>query len=335
VKDVQSGLFAVGAAWLAATGRSAIGVALMMLLAGLTKAATFPLAFVLLAMVAAREGWSVAVRRIGPACAVAMVVAAVGIVAWSPGEQGEPIVDRLIRAGWVHGMFWMKLGSLSLPAAIAPLATDPWPVIGLGAVLTTAFVALAARNRRFAPPLVLWILPQLPFLGAVDMGFWAADRHLLFSSLGVALLLAFAWARLTIALPLALAMGLAIQTGLRVPEWRSSLALWEAEVDRPGAHPARWFKLGMAYAKEGRFEEAESAFERSLALDPTDDSAFARWLIASLASDGSWSPLDYAASRTLEPVPATREAWGRAAAALGAAGRPDLAERASVRAAER
>jgi len=332
VKDLQSGLFVVGAALLAASGGSAIGIALLILLAGLTKAATFPLAFALLAAVAARDGWRSAVRRTGPACVVAVGIAAMGIIAWSPGDHGVPISEGVVRAAWVHGTFWAKLFSVSLPAAITPLAPSPWPAIVMGAALTGGFVAIAVRDRRFVVPLVLWILPQIPFLGVVDMGFWAADRYLLFSSLGVALLCAFAWARWTIVLPLSLAMLFAFQTGRRVPDWRSSLALWEAEVQRPGAHPARWFKLGMVYAKEGRFEEAVAAFDHTLALDPDDATALARWLIASLATDGTWTAADAAAAKTLEPVPASAADWRSAADALVRAGRPDLATRASARA---
>ncbi len=332
VKDVQSALFVVAAALLAASRRSWIGIAVLTLLAGLTKAATFPLAFVLLAAVAAREGWRPALQRIGPACAVAVAIALTGTIAWSPGEVGEPVLDRVIRAAWVHGAFWTKLVPTSLPSAITPLAPSPWPASATGAALTGAFVALAARDRRFLLPLVLWVLPQLSFLGFVDLGFWAADRYLLFSSLGIVLALGLLLDRVTIAIPLGLAALLAVPTALRIPEWRSSLALWEAEVERPGEHPARWFKLGMAYAKDGRFTEAVSAFDRAVALDPADDTSFARWLIASLAADGEWSPADALAAKALEPVPRGPAEWERAARALESAGRTDLAQRAASRA---
>jgi tetratricopeptide (TPR) repeat protein len=126
-----------------------------------------------------------------------------------------------------------------------------------------------------------------------------------------------------------LAGTLLVPTTLRVPEWRSSITLWEADTERPGDHPSRWYKLGIAYGKAGRFTDAEAAFDHQLVLRPDDQVALARRLVASLAADGSFTAADAAAAKTLDPPPDTPEAWRQAMEALVAAGRSDLAVRAA------
>jgi hypothetical protein len=328
-KDLESGAWFVGAALVAVTGGAAWAVAALVLGAVLTKAATFPIALVLLVAIAAREGWRTAVRRVGPAVVVAIVVAFVGLVSWSTREDQGGWIDRFVLAGSVHGLFWLKVWSLlGPPSAITALTPNPWRPLVFGVVCTGLFAALAWRDRRFAVPLAVWLLPQLPFLGVVDMGFWASDRHLFFPTLGVAVALAWLLERAP-GVPLLLSAVLLVPTALRVPEWRSSIALWEADTERPGNHPIRWYKLGMAYGKAGRFVEAEAAFDRQLELRPDDPLALARRLVASLAADGSFTRADAQAAATLEPPPETSDDWRRAADALKAAGRPDLAVRAA------
>jgi hypothetical protein len=325
-KDLGSGLLLVVAALAATWGAGAALVTLLAAGAVLTKPATFPVIFVIAALVLAREGWPAA-RRVGPACAVALAAATGGMLAWSPNAPGESIAMHATRMAWVHGVFWEKLLPLGLPAAITPLTADPWPTIAIGALGTGSFAWLAWRDARLRLPLALWLLPQIPFLGLVDMAFWASDRHLLFPSLGVAV--AVAQLAEPIGAPLLLvAVLLAVPTSLRVPEWRSSQALWEAEVTRPGDHPDRWFKLAMVYAEAGRFSESVAAWDRVLALRPQDHVALARRLVAALAADGSWSDADRAAALILAPTPATPDDWSRAADALERPGRPDHADRA-------
>jgi len=269
LKDVQSGALLVAAGLVAVRSGSPWAAAALVLAATLTKAATFPIPFVLLLALAPRFGWREAARRLGPACAVAVVPALVGAVAWGARHLDAPLAMRLELMGWVHGTFWSKLLPTSLPSTLTPLSTDPWPTVALGVALTGAFGLLAWRDARLRIPFALWLVPLVPFNGLFDMAFWGSDRHLLFPSLGVAL--AVAWllpARLG-PWPALVGLLLAVPTALRVPEWRTSVTLWEADARRPGDHPNRGFKLGTAYGRVGRYDDAVEAYDRSLALRPT------------------------------------------------------------------
>lgn len=324
LKDLQSGALLVVAGLVAVRRGAPVVVAALVALATFTKAATFPLPFVLLVALVPRFGWREAARRMGPACAVALVPALIGALVWEARYLDAPLALRLQLAGWVHGTFWLKLSPGYFPAAITPLTTDPRGAIVLGAILTGAFALLAWRDARLRVPLALWVLPLVPFTGTVDMAFWAGDRHLLFPSLGVALAVALLLPERPGPWPALAGVLLAVPTALRVPEWRSSLALWEADARRPGDDPNRAFKLGTVYGKVGRFAEAEAAFDASLRLRPGHGPTVARRIVASLAKD-DWTKEDAALVRLLEPPPADAAAWARAEAALRAAGRPDLA----------
>lgn len=331
IKDVLSLAFLVGAALslcdaAPSTRRLAAGTALGVA-ALLTKAAVFPVPFVVAAIVATRYGRAEAIRRCGPLCAVSLGITLLGAVVWDPHPW--PAIPRAVLPLWAHGVFVAKLWP-ALPAAITPIPTSPVASAALGAIAAVAGLAAA---RRWPAAAACWFLPLVPFLGLVPMDFWAADRHLLIPSLAPALGLALAAERFAprwAAVPLALCATFAPFTALRVVEWRDSTTLWEAEVTRPGGHPARWHKLGMARAMAGRFPDAVIAFDRALALDPADRATLARRLIASLAADG-WTAADAAMAAALEPAPADDAGWRRAIATLRAGGRPDLAAIAEAR----
>lgn len=293
----------------------------------LTKAAVFPVPFVVAGIVASQVDGREVVRRFGPVCVAALVLAAVGGAAWAP--HGWPAFGRGWVPLWVHGAFWVRLVP-SMPAAIVAVPADPRPWALLGVVLTGAWAAAAARWPRVGvPTLLVWLVPQLPFLGLVPMEFWASDRHLLIPSLGVAVglaLVAHGWFRSpwVVAAPLVVALGSAPISARRVHEWHDSLGLWEADVTRSGDHWARWHKLGVARGKAGQFAASEAAFDRALALNPTDRETLAHRLIASLAADG-WTRTDAGLVRFLEPPPATDAAWAVAIGALRDAGEEELA----------
>lgn len=344
LKDTQSLALVVAMALLLcprdgaapAPGRVALGT-----LAGtaalLTKAAVFPVPFVLAVALAARLPAREVARRVGPACAVAVALAAVGSRVWA--IPARPELRQPLLGAWVHGSLALRLVP-SLPAAIVPIPAHPLgpAVVGLVA-LGVAGAAAARWPRAGLPLLACWILPLTPFLGAVPMLFWAADRHLLVPSLAPAVLVGLACER---ALPApgvraiaatALALACAAPTARRVPEWHDSLTLWTAEVGRPGDSWARWAKLGAALGRAGRFADSERAFDHALALAPGDRTLVAHRLVASLAADG-WTPQDAALVRRLEPPPATPAAWAAAVQALRDAGDGALADWTTARLAE-
>lgn len=329
LKDVQSLalLVAMGLA-LVTDERPSVGLGTLAGVAALlTKAAVFPVPFVLAAIVAGRVGVREAARRFGPVCVAALGLAAVGGAEWAPHDW--PDFPRAWVPLWVHGAFWARLVP-SMPAAIVSVPEDPRPLALLGLVLTGGCAALANRWRSAGIPLLLlWVVPQLPFLGLVPMEFWASDRHLLIPTLGPAVAVALLaehlarspWPKLA---PLLIAVWSVPFTARRVGEWHDSAALWQADVTRSGEHWARWHKLAMVHGRAGRFPEAEAAFDRALALNPHDRDTLAHRLVASLAADG-WTRTDASLAPLLEPPPATDAAWDGAIAALRTAGEEELA----------
>jgi hypothetical protein len=331
LKDLQSLALWVGAALAITAPRPRPAVATVLGTAALlTKAATFPLAFVLALVVGARDGRDAALRRVGGPMVAAVVLAGVGAALWREVDGHPPIPWSLpVLAAWVHGVFWTKLVLPSPPAAITALPTTPWPTILVGLGASAVFAAGAWRwPRSVGLAFATWVLPQLPFLGLAKMAFWASDRHLLVASLGPALIVGWTLERVrpraAWALPAVALAWLTLLSAARVPDWHDSARLWMAEVRRPGQHFVRWYKVGIVYGQLGRFAESEDAFDRSLALWPRADTVAHR-LIASLARAG-WTAADQQAAKRLEPPPADAHAWGEALDALRAAGHPELAE---------
>jgi hypothetical protein len=326
LKDVQSLLLlALGALYLVREDpKIPLGTALGA--AGLlTKSAMFPVPFALAAVLWLRQR---PVRPVLPLCAAALLLAAVGRLAW--GSHGWPDMPRALLPLWVHGVFWRTLLDPTPPAVVA-LPQDPVPVALAGALATASFALAAWRWPRVAGPLlVVWLLPQLPFLGLVPMAFWGASRHLLVPMLGLTVALA-------LGLDAALARGPAPArmvpllllcwpwaTWRREADWRSSRALWESEVARRDEHWVRWMKVGTTRGIDGEFASAVEAFDRALALEPDPDT-LARRLIAALAADG-WTPQDAALARRLQPPPDGAAAWLEVVEALRVAGEEELAQ---------
>jgi hypothetical protein len=326
LKDVQSLLLLTLGALYLVRERPQIALGTALGLAGLlTKSALFPVPFALAGVLWLRQR---PVRPLLPLCAGAVVLAGLGRLVWAPHDWPE--MPRALLPLWVHGVFWRTLLDPS-PAAVVALPEDPVPVALAGALATGLFALAAWRWPRVAGPLLLvWVLPQLPFLGLVPMGFWGASRHLLVPMLGVTVAAALAldaaltrWpAGARVAPMLLLCWPWA--TWRREADWRSSRALWESEVARQDQHWVRWMKVGTTRGIDGEFAAAEEAFDRALALEPDPDT-LARRLIASLAADG-WTQEDAALARRLQPPPEGAAAWLEVVRALRAAGEEELAQ---------
>lgn len=140
-----------------------------------------------------------------------------------------------------------------------------------------AWLGVAARwlSRRPALGLaLLWpLLLLLPTNGLIARADPASERHLYLALLGPAVLLCHAMTRmisprLMIGLGAVLCLLLATATLLRIHDYRSESALWEATARRSPDKARVWNNLGYAYLVEGRPELARSALSRALALDP-------------------------------------------------------------------
>lgn len=297
-------------------------------LALVTKPAVFPVPLALAAAVYLRRGRADALR-LAPLCAASIAAALLGRVLWE--AQPWPEMPRLLLPLWVHGVFVRTTLDPS-PAAVVALPDDPLPTALLGILVSGGFLWAAIRRPRvFGPLLLLWWLPQLPFLGLVPMGFFGASRHTLYPQLG--LFFALLWASgeriegrargLAGVALIGLLLVSSVCSARRALDWRSSRVLWESEVARTDEHWVRWMKVGTARGIDGDFAGADAAFERSLALK-ADPDTLARKLIAALAKDG-WTGEDAALSRRLQPPPEGAAAWMSAVEALRGAGREDLA----------
>lgn len=334
LKDVLALLLCglAGLCWIPAPDqprRDGPGVALMVA-AGLVKVAVVPLGVVFALIVAARDGRRDAARAVGPALVAGALTAGVGVAVFhgAADPAARPYADpasNVAFAFWQVASWSWRLVDVRELAAIVPVPASPWAGAAAGLAVVGAVVAYGvygASPYRWAW-VALGLAPLVPVCGVVSMPFWAADRHLLVPGLAAAVAVAVAsdariraWGSRARFAPLWLAVPLAWFTSARIPDWSSSLALWEAEAHRPGDHWVRGLQLGTTYGTHGRFREAVDALRRAEAIRPREDVLIARRIIAGLAADGSWTKPDQLATAALNPEPKTAEAWTRAAAAL-------------------
>jgi len=140
---------------------------------------------------------------------------------------------------------------------------------------------LLFRLRRKAPYLwaagLFYLITLLPVLGIVQTGSQAAaDRYTYLASLGfflpfsagVAHLLSYRWAPYA-GLAFLLSALLGLGTTRQIGTWRNSHELW-VRVTRvyPAENPTAYSKLGVAYLKARKYNEAQEAFTRACALPP-------------------------------------------------------------------
>lgn len=146
--------------------------------------------------------------------------------------------------------------------------------LGFGAILGAAALGVRWLSRRPAPGLaLLWpLLLLLPTNGLIARSDPAAERHLYLALLGPAILLVsgIGWlgGRRANLVLLGLAVLLGAATLLRIRDYRSESALWEATRLASPNKPRVWNNLGYAYLTEGRPADAIPALRRALELSP-------------------------------------------------------------------
>ncbi len=161
---------------------------------------------------------------------------------------------------------------LAVPPNIDPQVAAVPPIAGLAVVAAIAVGCALLRVQPWYALALLWFFLHLaptnsllPRLDAVN------DRQLYLASIGPLALAGLALSlmpRGRVALAAALALVLALGTVLRNRDYRSEVALW-TETARLSPGKARAFNnLGFALQQAGRPEEARTAYERALALDP-------------------------------------------------------------------
>lgn len=62
-----------------------------------------------------------------------------------------------------------------------------------------------------------------------------------------------------------------VEFGIRVAQtglWREATYRWEKAVEFDPTYAAAWNNLAIGYEQEGRFEEADKAYQRAVSLEP-------------------------------------------------------------------
>ena len=176
-------------------------------------------------------------------------------------------------AHWPEALAWLLVPFRSNTSDALRLVTSPFdPVAMLGALLligsALAVVGLALRGRGIAAAAVCWIwIGFLPTSGLVPLLHLGAERNLFFALFGAALLWSCAGAALgrggapraaRVGLAVLLVAGLAQRTWTRTPDWRSSIALFEADVTGDPRHREGRLVLIFGLLREGRDAEAKA-----------------------------------------------------------------------------
>jgi hypothetical protein len=176
-------------------------------------------------------------------------------------------------AHWPEAFAWLLLPLRSNTSDALRLVTTPFdPMALLGVLLPVgsalAVVALARRGRGIAAVAVCWIwIGFLPTSGLVPLLHLGAERNLFFALFGAALLWGCAGSALRrlgapqaarVALAALLVVGLAQRTWARTPDWRSSTALFGADVANDPRHREGRLVLIFGLLGEGRSAEAKA-----------------------------------------------------------------------------
>src|SRR5512140_2408857 len=269
-------LYGRGRRWQAAV---AFAVALLAKSMFFPLAALFPVADGLAGhrpLAALRRSWPFA------ASGAAIAVASGALYLLGPGEPLAPtgLGERLSTALWTP---WWYLGRLLWPAAPQAVydfaLVQPWSGRFFAALaLWAAFAVLVWRSppawaRAAWVAAAAFVLPLLTIGGLVSIKYVVADRYTLFPSLAACTALAAALA--LVPARRALAVATAVLTAACVPlnvlrqtEWRSGVALWEANAS---AAPDVWtvrVNLADAYALEHRWGDAVREIAEAMRRHP-------------------------------------------------------------------
>lgn len=229
-----------------------------------------------------------------PYLVAALIVSAVALVSQSP-EAGGGRAPFHGGSAWATGLTMITVLGRYLSLIVWPTSLsaiyDP-PVksaIDGGVLLALAVILLIAAVTyyliRCRSQEVLWVAliftGLLPVSQIVPIVTLMNDRYLYFPMIGVAGLCGslatrvrskvspFSY-RMLISLWGVAIIALAVLAFNRVPVWKSSLQLWGDAVDKsPSAYTA-WAGLGEAHHNDGRLDEAQYAYLRSLSLKPTN-----------------------------------------------------------------
>jgi len=196
------------------------------------------------------------------------------VLSGAPYVGGDVMVHLATAMGtWPNRIAWLFLPLSSTTSDVVRLSSfaQPMPLAGLALLLSAPYVWIRLlRARPLAALGWAWIwIAFLPTSGVVPLTHMVAVRYLSLSVFGMALIMVDVVSgvanrsdssrrRLLVGmLCVALVLGLAQRTLVRLPDWQSDLVLFEREVDRHPLYREGYYVLATALAEEGRFAEAK------------------------------------------------------------------------------
>jgi tetratricopeptide (TPR) repeat protein len=280
----------------AAAGKLYLGSLLSGICACLAKPSALPLPFVLIILdihplKRMQEGWNRLIAEKVPYLLVSLVTGLLAIAGQRASSALAPMEDVSL-----SGRFFLSaravffyLGKTVWPFHLSPvypqdhLSLGPmgwvYPIILAGVL----FAFLLFWRRKIKWPLgafLLYLVLLFPVSGFFRTGAVAlADRFVYLPALAISLALgdllrsAAALRKYALVVVAAVLVLLSFLTVRRQPVWRSSRDLWEEAAARAPSSALVFNNLGRALADEGRFAEAETAYQRALALQPASAEA--------------------------------------------------------------
>ncbi|HEV8059330.1 MAG TPA: tetratricopeptide repeat protein, partial [Gemmataceae bacterium] len=199
--------------------------------------------------------------------------------------ESYPLHVRFLNALLAYGTY---LAQLFLPRNLAVFYPHPGSQVSLvqamaaGALLLAISWLVLGPGRRFPYLAVgwLWYLGTLvPVIGLVQVGHQAmADRYTYVPMIGCFLMLAWGvtdltlargWPRLSsIALATVVLSACCALTWVQLGYWHDDFSMWEHTVKVTKRNAPAHSRLGEAFLKGSRPEEAEAEFRQAIAIDP-------------------------------------------------------------------
>ncbi len=232
------------------------------------------------------------------------------VFAWRPlvvgfAASGAPLIGGSAKtqiltalATWPQSLAWIFVPLESSTSDVVRVVTSAWdPMAWLGMLLALGSLAtwllLLRAGRPVAAFGLAWIwIAFLPTSGLLPMPHARAERYLYLSTFGAALAVAdlapalLRWAApglrrwLVPALAACAVAFLAQRTWTRLPDWQSTVALFEGEVRRDPRYREAHFLLAVEYSSQGRYLEADAHLRtlRHRSASFAGTSSYLQWL---------------------------------------------------------
>ncbi len=269
-----------------------------------------PTAVVLPALMVALDHWPLdrldlskldslvdSVKQKLPFFVVAAAFAAITLISHDRTAGIEAPADGVLAPLWtaIH-LLSFYLGKLVWPSALSPVYLLPEPLslanarlwFDVAIVIALGSAAAVFSMRGVRAPLVglaIFVLALTPTLGGLRYS-WvtASDKYVYLPAIGIALVLAWGFARLwnresekagvvragLVAVVLLLVGIEAAAARDQLAKWRTTEALYESMLELTPDVPLLHANLGQYHWQRGRVEAARSSFERAIALDAND-----------------------------------------------------------------